>query len=241
MFTDIRIEKYELGRILSSGWKIYLEKFKDIALVILVVYIPINIITSFIPLDTEGFEGVMLYLKVFQLLELFIGVIATIAITKIVEGAVNGEQIGYINALKFSLTRWGRGIAVQIIAGLIIFGFLLLLIVPGIIWAVYYSFVIFVVALRGVNGKTALDYSKRLVKGQWGRVFEIGLVLNILTILTAFTVAFVMGIFITEIKVFGVISDTIVDLVTAMFMVMWVVFFLNVDYLKPVINEAIEQ
>jgi len=65
--------------------------------------------------------------------------------------------------------------------------------------------------------------------------------LNILTILTAFTVAFVMGIFITEIKVFGVISDTIVDLVTAMFMVMWVVFFLNVDYLKPVINEAIEQ
>ncbi len=33
---------------------------------------------------------------------------------------------------------------------------------------VYYTFIQYVVALRGMGGKKALDYSKNLVKGHWG-------------------------------------------------------------------------
>ena len=233
MIADIRTENYKLGRILSSGFKVYIEKFKDIAFVILIVYIPINTILSFIPVDPEGFKGFGLYLRVVQLLELLIGTIATMAIAKIVECAVNGEQIDYSAALKFSLTRWGRGIAVEILAGLIIFCMLLLLIVPGVIWAVYYSFGIFIVALRGISGKEALDYSKRLVKGQWGRVFGIGLALGLLSMLAAFAVGLYAGFFLPEVQVISILSDTMGDVIMVMFTVMSVVFFLNVDYLKP--------
>lgn len=235
MFTNIRTERYSIGKILSAGSKVYFEKFGAVAPVILIIYIPINIILSFIPFESEGFEGLRWYFRSAQILELLVGIIATVAVAKIVECAINGEPITYAEALKYSLTRWGRAIAVQILAGLIIFGMLLLLIVPGVIWAIYYTFAIYVVALRGINGKAALDYSKRLVRGQWGRVFGIGLLINLLALLAAFIIGFVIAIpfaFFLGDYIIEILSSTVVDLVTGLFSVAWVVFFLNVDYLK---------
>ena len=235
MFPNIRTERYNIGKILSAGSKVYFEKFGAIAPVILIVYIPINIILSFIPLGSDGFERLSLYFRLVQILELLFGIIATVAVAKIVECSINGEPITYAEALKFSLTRWGWAIAVQLLAGLIILGMFLLLIVPGVIWAIYYTFVVYVVALRGIGGKTALDYSKRLVKGQWGRVFWIGLLINLLCILAAFIIGFVIEMpfdLLPENKIIDIISSTVVDLVIGLFSVIWVVFFLNVDYLR---------
>ncbi|MDD5008816.1 MAG: hypothetical protein PHC68_10530 [Syntrophorhabdaceae bacterium] len=236
MFADIRTASYGLKKIFSAGWKIYAGGFRDIMLVTLIVYIPINIILSFVPSGPEELEGFRLKFRVAQLLDLFIGVLATIAVAKITECAVNGEKVGYAAALKFGISRWGRCISVQILAGLIIFGLLLLLIVPGIIWAVYYTFGVLVVALRGINGKEALDYSKRLVKGQWGRVFGINFVIGVMMLLTIFILSFTLALpmsFVPENWLLNVVSDTVLDVVMAMFWVMSVVFFLNVDYLKP--------
>jgi hypothetical protein len=92
------------------------------------------------------------------------------------------------------------------------------------------------VALRGINGKEALDYSKRLVKGQWGRVFGINFVIGVMMLLTIFILSFTLALpmsFIPENWLLNVVSDTVLDVVMAMFWVMSVVFFLNVDYLKP--------
>lgn len=54
---------------------------------------------------------------------------------------------------------------------LAVYGMMLLLALPAYIWMIYYIFAIAVVSLRRLSGKDALDYSKRLVKGQWWRVF----------------------------------------------------------------------
>jgi len=47
----------------------------------------------------------------------------------------------------------------------------LLFIIPGVIFAVYWSFAVFVVLSRNLSGKQALDYSKRIVQGNWLTVF----------------------------------------------------------------------
>jgi len=235
MFADIKTESYGLKRIISAGWKIYIEKFKDIVPTVLIVHVPINIVLSLIPTMPDEYKDFQIRFRIAQLFDLFIGVLATIAVAKIAEHAVNGKPIGYTNALKFGVNRWGRGISVQILAGLIVLGLLLLLIVPGIIWAVYYTFGVLVVALRGINGKEALDYSKRLVKGQWGRIFGINFVIGAMMILTIFILSFALALstsFIPENRLLDVASNTVLDVVMALFWVMSVVFFLNVDYLK---------
>lgn len=239
MFSDIKTRSYTLGEILSKGWKLYLEIFLIILPVILIVYIPINTLISFIPVEalteSQGLLGWRIYIKIIQLLEFFIGIIATMAMTKVTECKINSSQITYQEALRYSLSKWGTVLGTEILAGLIILGLTLLLIVPGVIWAVYYVFSAYVVALRGIGGKEALDYSKRLVKGQWGRVFGILFVIGLIAILTCFITSIVTGIpsaFLPNIKILDIISDTTTDIVSALFVLMTIIFFLNIDYLK---------
>lgn len=60
---------------------------------------------------------------------------------------------------------------VQILTGLIGFLGFILLIIPGIIWAIQYSFSSFVMVLEGKRGMAALRQSKEYVKGNWWKIF----------------------------------------------------------------------
>ncbi len=134
-----------------------------------------------------------------------------------------------------SLSKWGRSIGTGILGGLIVMGMTLLLIIPGIIWSGYYVFIFYVVALREISGKHALDYSKELVKGQWWRVCGVLLIINILGLLSGLALAspnFFLPENITENFIFSIITDTLTDVIGALFTVMSIVFFLNSDYQK---------
>ena len=80
----IKIQQYKIGQILSEGWMLYSQNFRVILPVILIVYIPINILLSLIPVDnlieTQGFKGFRIYMRIIQLSEFLMGTIATIAI-----------------------------------------------------------------------------------------------------------------------------------------------------------------
>ena len=52
MENKIKSQKLGIGDLLGEGWQIYRANFKNILLVILCVYIPVNIIISFIPVDS---------------------------------------------------------------------------------------------------------------------------------------------------------------------------------------------
>lgn len=227
--------KLGLGRIISLGWGEYVRCFMSILPVILIVYIPINIGLSFVPVDSMieqyGLRGFRMYMKIIQLSEFLIGVLATMAIARMVEAGFLGRPCSWREAFRHALSRWGAAIGTGLLGGLIIVGMFLLLIVPGIIWSLYYTFFVIVVALRGLSGKAALDYSKSLVKGQWWRVFGYMLVINLLAFLAGAVVA-VPFLFMPETRVINIVSDTLTDIVSALFLVMTTVFFLNNDAMK---------
>lgn len=227
----IRTTEFKLGDILSGGWTVFRGRFITILAIILIIYIPINIILSFLPIEDQGLQGLRQYWQIAQVLEMLFGVLATMAIAFVVERSLNGEDIGYRGALRQSFSRWGSVIGTSILAGLIILGLTLLLIVPGIIWFIYYTFIEYVVILRGKGGKTALDYSKSLVRGHWWKVFGITLLFTILTFISYWIVGLPFW-FAPENVLTEVISGTLGDIVAALFTVALVVFFLNLDYLK---------
>jgi len=233
---DIKTNKFGVGEIIRTGWQVYSANFTNILMVVLCVYIPINIVLSYIYTGKSVSDGYRLHVDaalflLIAFIALFFGLITSLATAFIVEKAIQGEKIGWKAALRLGFSRWGSAIGTELLYGIILIGLTLLLVVPGIIWYVYYVFFIFVVALRGIGGKSALDYSKNLVKGQWWRVAGIFLLIMIPTYLTNFIITKAFT-FLSTFPIMNFIATTISVVIVALFEVMLVIFFLNTDYLK---------
>jgi hypothetical protein len=69
---------------------------------------------------------------------------------------------------------------------------------------------------------------KTIVKGQWWRVFGFLLVINALDAVASIAVS-VPFFFTPDNRVLDIASDTLVDLVSALFLTMTTIFFLNND------------
>ena len=235
MEHKIKSQRLEIGALFSSGWQLYNTHFSDILRIMLWVYIPLNLVTTLLPMEwqfsADGTPETQLAFNFALLFEIFIGIIATIAIAAIVEQAVAGETLTWSAALRFALSRWAATLGTVLLATLIITGLTFLLIIPGLIWGFYYAFVVYASALRNVSGPRALAYSKRLVQGQWWRICGILLTTGLIGQFVLLMVTFLLTL-IADNPVANFIISSVADVVSALFLVVTVLFFLNTDYLK---------
>ncbi len=240
MFKQIYEREIGIGEIMSGSWSIYTRYFKAILLITLAIYVPINIVLYLLNDMTTTFEGFRQFMIVIQLMEALFGIIAIMGIAVIVEKSTLNEEdseISWGESINSAFSRWGSCIRTNILAGLILLGLTLLLIVPGIIWALYYSFIIQVVVLRGLAWKEALDYSKSIVKGQWWSVFGVLFVLNFVNLILAFGVGFVANQLPGPMSI---LTDSVTNVISAYFTVATTLYFLNKDFLKFGVTKSIE-
>jgi len=236
MEQQIFQKEYSIREILFESWRLFKENFQLVLIVTLIVYIPINIILSFIPTETlfeqngllQGFTD---YIRIVQILEELIGIIATMAIAFIIKSKLDGNIINYKMALKKSFSRWAPAIWTNILLGLLLLGLFLLLIIPGIIYAVYWMFTLYAVVLYDKSGKDALNYSKNVVKGRWWKVFCYSLVFGILSLVVGIATG-IPSWFLPESFFLTIISDVFIDVVASFFTVVFAVFFINLDSTK---------
>jgi hypothetical protein len=85
--------------------------------------------------------------------------------------AVADESLGFGEALKRSWKKVGSFIWVFLVVQIIIVGGFGLFFFPGILFAVWFTFALFVFAREDVSGMSALLKSKEYVKGHFGGVF----------------------------------------------------------------------
>lgn len=235
MESKLKAQRWDITDLFSTAWQLYNQHFSDILWIMLWVYLPVNLVVALAPVDwpLPGAvpEEAQLSFNLALFLEFFIGIIATIAIAALVEHAVQGEPLPWHSALRYGLARWLPALMTELLAALIIMALTFLLIIPGIIWAFYYAFVAYVVALRRVSGRRALAYSKQLVQGQWWRVCGMLLATGLIG---QFALLIVTGLLtlIADNPVADFIISSVADVVGAFFLVVTVLFFLNTDYLK---------
>jgi len=100
-----------------------------------------------------------------------IGGIAWIAVIRVIAGAMHGEKIQGVQAMKDGTNM----LPMYFVTAVIFYAFWiissLLLIIPGIIFAVYCAFWQYSYVLRGKGAFSALTYSYSLVKDDFLRVF----------------------------------------------------------------------
>lgn len=92
---------------------------------------------------------------------------------------------------------------VQILSGIIVFIGFLLLIIPGLIWAVWYCFAAMVVVLEGKRGMNALRQSKQYAKGNWWKIALRSIGLAFLAGIASVLLAMVLGPIVNLVIVFA--------------------------------------
>jgi len=235
MNADIHTRRFGLRDIIREGWRVYFEKIPVILPIVLIIYGPFLVLLALLPeealTDALGRTGFVLLQQLLFVVFGFVALISNVGIAHIVQETVLGHEVTWQDALRFGGSRWTAAFLTNLLASLILFGLILLFLIPGIIWSVYYNFWIYAVANRGLAGKRALDYSKSLVKGQWWRVCGLQVVLLIMA--GAVTLAFnqLIGL-IPAGQVVTVLNSLSAFLIASVLAVMLNVWFLNIDYLK---------
>jgi hypothetical protein len=233
------LAEYNISDIISRSWQLLKDNFQPIVVIILVVYIPINIILRLVQPEVmpEGgeftWESLEVYWRIIQVLEALIGVLAVMAITWIVFQRVSGnnDEIDFKDALGKAFSKWGVAVGTSILAGVMLMGLYLLFIVPGIIFSVFWVFVIEVVIVKDLSFKKALDYSKSVVKGRWWKTIWYSIVLSLFSAVIIFIGALPF-LFTPDNFFFNIIGDTWVDVIASFFIVIWAVMFLSFDASK---------
>jgi len=228
MLKAIQEREFSFSDVVAKGWLIYSQQFKAIVMITLIVYIPINIILYMVAGYMNRFQD---FMNVIKILEGLFGVIAMMGIAVIVDQAIQNNDnlpISWGAALSKAFSRWGSCLTTSILGGIIILGLTFLLIIPGVIWSIYYIFIIQIVALRELGGKTALNYSKSLVKGRWWKIFGIVFVLALID-----GGIFGIGFLSTSLPgSISIITNTLIDIIAAFYTVATTILFLNLDYVS---------
>ncbi len=196
--------------------------------------------------------------------------IALLSVMKYAERFITLRVVPAGDVLAESVRRWPRYLETTFLAGFIIVAWSLLvfaglnlvfslagphspwtgnsnlqsfaLLVPAIVWTVYFGFAPIAVAVTSLSGKAALNYSKSLVHGRFWRTLVYFLVIfattfaliRILVFLTGGAAGKLAGIappILAKIAI-PAIADAIASLPVILQLSLTTVFFLNTAYLK---------
>lgn len=161
--------------IITKSWELYRKHWRQLGVYLLLLFIPTLFIfalsalgtrlNDFFPSSTVITNIILLIIFVASLVFNLWTYITLLHATK----SLLLEQTAPDWKLSFNSTSHliGPFIYTSILTALAVLGGTLLLIIPGIIFSVWYSFVTLVVVVEGKTGIKAMRLSKNLVAGRW--------------------------------------------------------------------------
>jgi len=159
---------------LLEAWQIYRTRFLLIAAVVIVVWLPCELINSYAGAFIFPPDDFVKSYKLGQFFANFVGIIATAAVTFIAMTSRMGQTASFGSAMEAGLRAWGRLWWARLLSGLVILIGLVLLVVPGIYLMTRLAFVETVAVVEGTTGSTAMKRSFDLTEGRFWKTFLFG-------------------------------------------------------------------
>ncbi len=159
---------------------------------------------------------------------LFFGFLVNFCFAEIVQKCAHGEEPTLKEALMASIKKYPVGLLTYIIAGISLFFLTFALIVPGIIFGVFWTFFMIVIILRNRWGIDALRYSFHVVRGRWWRVLGFTLVFALMAGLISMVPSQVGQLFLKNPYLFSLFS-LLSYIIQSFTMIASTVFFLNLE------------
>lgn len=165
-----------LGRILSEAWRCYWSEFPNIATALLLIWLPIEWVTSYQTYFVYG-GAVAAQVEInYRLMEMFIGVISDGAIVSIVLASLLGNRTDPREAISISVSSRGRLAIGRVLAGLIILAGLILFIVPGLYCFAKLSFLDQIIINENRSSLQSIRRSFELTCGKVPKIIAIHVV-----------------------------------------------------------------
>jgi hypothetical protein len=210
--------------------------------IVVIVGLPINILSDKLGEgDDESMAAMLRSLRTTAWLDTIFGVASSLGIAKMTAVVVQAESASSGEVVVHTLRRLLAGIGTRVMFA-IACGFLTcLFIIPGIAYAVFWSFHDPIVSLRGIGGTRALAYSKRLVTGRWWQVFGVLLAMGMLVLLVMSVAAFASALvleFVGETFALNLVSSAVLDVILSVVTIGVTIYFLNLDYFASRNDEA---
>ncbi len=169
-------------QLVKESWAIYKGDFKNFAYLALLIGLFSFLTSLFSVFNPEGKQDVnpawWIYIVVVVLAYIVISIWGGVAL--VYKAVHNPEKLTVGQAFNHSKSKVAPVFWTGILSGLIILGGFILLIIPGIIFAIWYSLAENVVIAEGLKGWAALKRSKFYVKGYAGSIVARGLVAGLM-------------------------------------------------------------
>jgi uncharacterized membrane protein len=165
-----------VGGWFSRGWATFKRSPKPIigGTVIIAIY---GLIINVINITIKDF-GIWITLPI----NLVIGLVLTVGWLFLCLRIVRGENVNSFNVFD-GFSHFGRVWVTYILFTLIIVGGLILLVIPGIIWALKYSQSLYAVMDKKLSAREAIRFSGKITKGYKGKLFIAVLIAILLSLL----------------------------------------------------------
>jgi hypothetical protein len=189
-----------LGDILSAAFQIYRENAGSLLMIVAVVVVPLTFLSTFIDgvvfapeKTTEVIFGqtveVTTRSATIGLLAVLITAAISVIITAVLQAALLrgaaqgtiGDPVDIDASYKWGFARFGSVLLISVLVGLAVLGGLILLIIPGIIFAVMFSVSVPALVVENKRGTEAMSRSWNLVKGHFWHALGVLFVAGILT------------------------------------------------------------
>jgi hypothetical protein len=195
-----KIQYLGLGGILDQAIAIVKNHFGLLFSIMLLMLVPFSLIvgllemsvTPELPADATvaemmaAHQAQVEYAPVFMVTALvsvlFILPVTNASVMQAVARIYLGQPVTAVEAVKHGFRRLGPLLWTNLLMMLAIFGGFILLIVPGILFMLWFGLGQEVVVLEGISGTAALGRSKKLVRNHLGTFLILGLIIFIISI-----------------------------------------------------------
>lgn len=169
------------SEVLISAWSVLRQNLTAFLVIVVVIYLPIDLwleLASF--KEQEGLRAWLSYYKLAHALEFWIGTIAKLAMIFMTAAAAKGQILSIKELFMESLGIYVSALWINILFNIGLLISLLLLVLPGIAFSVYFIFVLQSLVVYSCRGSDAFQLSYSFIKGRWwwffGKIVLIGLI-----------------------------------------------------------------
>lgn len=151
--------------LIVKSWQLFSKNFTTLFKVILWLLVP-TILLSLAPLLGENTTVVTITFFLMAL-TIVVSIWINIILIELLNKYYKNETADVEGLYKTSWSKFWPLVLVSVLVGLAVLGGTILFIIPGIIFAVWFSFANYFLILEDKRGIEALKASKKLVQGKW--------------------------------------------------------------------------
>ncbi len=190
--------------LIRESWTLYKNNFLFLTKIAAWLLIPAVVLTVLPIFDTGGkFFGIIniFLLLVYLFTIFFLASFISIALVMAINGLLKQEKVDMKAVYGASYSKILSYIWISVLVTVATLGGTLLLIIPGIIFSIWFSFSLYILILEGQRGTQSLAMSRELVKGYFWPVlwrwvapyFVYGLLLTIIFVIPIYLIGLAIG------------------------------------------------